>query len=211
MQNALATIPPPIDSWDAAADDLGPVRGTNVSFDAGAYFAGIGKAKTPIESGRMFVATELAEGWLFLKKDCPPEWVMRNPGEPMPEQPFVAEDEWPSDLSGNPAHPWKWTRLVYLLDKATGETLTFSSSTNGGRIAIRDLTSQIREMRNLQPGAVPIISLQSQMMSTQFGQKPRPFFKIEGWKIRGGDAPKQLTSDDGGKEVNAYDDDSIPF
>jgi hypothetical protein len=143
MQNALATVSPkklPTDNWDAAGDEMGPVRGPNIKFDAGTYSAG--REKTPIEPDRKFVVIDRAEGWQFLKKDCPAEWVMRIPGEPRPEQPFAAEDTWPTGLNGEPEHPWKWTRFVYLIDAATGESLTFSSSTNGGRIGIDELTAQ---------------------------------------------------------------------
>ena len=213
MQNALATVEPtrpPVDNWDAAADEMSPVRGTSSKFDNGVYSTG--REKTPLEADRKFIVIDRAEGWQFLKKDCQPEWVMRSPGEPRPEQPFVDESAWPIGLSGEPEHPWKWTLFIYLVDAATGESLTFSTSTAGGRMSIDELTTQIKQMRNMRPGAVPIVTLESRNFKSKFGTRPRPFFKIEGWKVRaaGGGALKQLTSDNGTEEVNAYDDD-LPF
>lgn len=213
MTNALATVAnkPPADSWDNAGDELSPIRGPNIKFDNGEYFTG--KEKTAVEPSREFVVVDRSEGWQFLKKDCQPEWVMRKPGEPKPEQPFVDEAEWPiSEFTGKGEHPWKYALFIYLIATNNGETMTFSTSTAGGRIAIDEVTSQIRWMRNNQPGAVPIITLESRMMTTKFGRRPRPFFKIAGWKIRdeAGEAPKQITGD-GTKEVNAFNDELPPF
>ena len=220
MSTALASIPPkkpPTDNWDTAGDEMSPVRGPNIKFDAGAFF--IGKEKTLIEPGRKFVVTDRAEGWQFLKKDCQPEWVMRTPSEPKPERPFATEDTWPIGLNDKPEHPWKYTLFIYLIDAATGESLTFSSNTTGGRIGIDELTAQIRYMRNMQPGAVPIITLDSRMFNTKYGKKPRPHFKIEGWKVRdtdGVDQPKLIAdadnknAGDGTKDVNDMNDE-IPF
>jgi hypothetical protein len=135
--------------------------------------------------------------------------------DPKPEQPFADESTWPTGLDGKPQHPWKYTLFVYLIDAATGETLTFSSSTSGGRIAVDELTPQIKYMRNMQPGSVPIVTLDSRQMTTKFGRKPRPFFKIAGWKVSDAgadDQPKLLAASDGDgtKEVNGFNDD-IPY
>jgi hypothetical protein len=215
MSNALTPYAhnAPPDSWDSAGDEISPVRGPNIKFDAGAYFTG--KEKTPIEDDKKFIVVDRAEGWQFLKKDCPAEWAMRKTGEPKPEQPIADPSTWPIGLDGKPQHPWRYTLFIYLIDATTGESLTFSSNTTGGRIAIDELTSQIKYMRNMQPGSVPIVTLESRQMTTKFGRKPRPFFKIAGWKMRdrGDDEqPKMLAAGngDGTKETNAYDDE-IPF
>ena len=107
---------------------------------------------------------------------------------------MVTSLTWPLDLSGNPSAPWKLTYLVYLMDVDSGETLTFSTSTSGGKIAIGDLTQQIKSMRGMQPGAMPIVELSSVQMSTKFGKKPRPFFKIVSWRNRASadEQPPQL-------------------
>jgi hypothetical protein len=81
------------------------------------------------------------------------------------------------------------------MDIDSGETLTFSSSTSGGKVAINDLTQQIKSMRSMKRGAMPIVELSSVQMSTKFGKKPRPFFKIIGWRNRAvanEDPPAQL-------------------
>jgi hypothetical protein len=71
-------------------------------------------------------------------------------------------------------------------------------------------------MRNMKPGAMPVVELQSVQMPTKFGKKPRPFFKIVGWRNRASaeEQPPQL-SDQGRDyeaemaEMNAVDDEVV--
>jgi hypothetical protein len=95
-----------------------PVRGGNAKFDGGAYY--VGKEKALIESERRFIVLDKASGWQFLKKDCPAEWVMHNPGAPKPDMPECGdESDWPVGLDGKPSCPWKWTLFLYLMDAET--------------------------------------------------------------------------------------------
>jgi len=163
-QNALTTTTDnPVavaDGWDAQANDsaASPMKGSSIKFDNGAYF--IGREKTLIQPDRQFVAIDVREGWLFLKKDCPAEYDMRAVGGPKPPRPnsFSDPSEWPDGLDGNPADPWRYAKFLYLLDPLSAEVFTFTSSTTGGRIGISDLSSQIQLMRNTRPGAVPIVA-----------------------------------------------------
>jgi hypothetical protein len=111
-------------------------------------------------------------------------YLVQKPGGPRPLQPSVPTAEWPLNLNGLPEHPHKWTRYLYLLDTQTGTVSTFSTNTKGGHWACRDLTDQVGLMRGPRPGAVPIIALESKIMPTEF-RKPRPHFKILGWRMRG--------------------------
>jgi hypothetical protein len=222
-QNALTVIkdqlPANTDGWDAAASDSAnkPVKGQSIKFDAGAYF--IGKEKTLVKPDRRFVAMDLRQGWMFLKKDCPAEYVMRPIDGPKPPRPdsFSDKADWPDGLDGKPADPWKYTRFLYLLDPLTAETFTFTSSTWGGLRGLDDLAQQIKLMRTTEPSAVPIIELQSAPWSTKFGIKHRPSFKVVGWHVKATEAPKLLTDDSSGngglpgtKAVNDLNDE-IPW
>jgi hypothetical protein len=219
-QNALtpATNNAITDGWDAQANDssASPAKGSSIKFDAGAYF--IGREKTLVDVGRQFVAIDIREGWLFLKKDCPAEYSMRAIDGPKPPRPqsFTNPSEWPDGLDGKPNDPWRYAKFLYLLDPLSAEVFTFTSSTTGGRIGISDLAAQIGLMRRTRPGAVPIVELQSRQMKTKFGMKPRPFFQVVGWRVKSDEAQKLLADSpdkddgDGAKTVNAYDDE-IPF
>ena len=203
-ENALTVYqdhqPRAVDNFDYDEPGASPIRGGNAKFDAGAYF--VGKEKTLLAPERQFIVLDKAAGWQFLKKDCPAEYLVQTPGGPKPERPECGDEaDWPIDLSGNPSPPWKWNIWVYLMDVASGETLTFSTGTSGGRVAVGELTAQIKSMRGMQPGAMPIVELQSVQMPTKFGRKPRPFFKIVSWRNRtvAAEEPPQL-------EAPEYDD-----
>jgi hypothetical protein len=220
-QNALTTTTDNAvaiaDGWDAQANDssANPAKGSSIKFDNGDYF--IGREKTLVKVGRQFVAIDIREGWLFLKKDCPAEYSMRAIGGPKPPRPnsFTDPSEWPDGLDGAPADPWKYAKFLYLLDPVSAEVFTFTSSTTGGRIGISDLTAQIQLMRGTRPGAVPIVELQSRPMKTKFGAKPRPFFQVIGWRVKSDEAQKLIADSaakegDGTKTVNDLND-QIPF
>jgi hypothetical protein len=219
-QNALTptTNNLPADGWDAAANDssASPAKGSSIKFDAGAYF--IGREKTLVDESRQFVAIDVREGWLFLKKDCPAEYSMRAIDGPKPPRPssFANPSEWPDGLDRKPNDPWRYAKFLYLLDPVSAEVFTFTSSTTGGRIGLSDLCAQIQLMRRTRPGAVPIVELQSRQMKTKFGMKPRPFFQVVGWRVKSDEAQKLLADskqdegDDGSTTVNTFDDE-IPF
>jgi hypothetical protein len=180
-KNALSVV---ADGFDANQQDptASPIRGPSRRFKDSVYL----DYGQPIDaSGRSFVVLDRTEGWQKLQTGCPAEYLMRKPGEPRPAQPHVAESDWPNDLNGKPAHPWKLTRYLYLLDATTGEISTFWTNTTGGRVAIDQLSDQVKFMRQARPAAVPVVALESRDMPTQFGgTKPRPHFRILGWRQR---------------------------
>ena len=59
-----------------------------------------------------------------------------------------------------------------------------------------DLADQIARMRCAHPGAVPVVELGTAPMTTRYGRKTRPFFKVVGWKATDGEidapAPRQI-------------------
>jgi hypothetical protein len=180
IQNGVVT-----DGFDAIAQDptASPIRGVDTRFKDGGYYNFANKIDV---RDRRFAVLDFVAGYLKLQKNCPPEYLMQKAGEPRPPQPHVDQKDWPLNPNGVPEHPFKWTRYLYLLDVTTGEISTFSSNTVGGRIAINELSDQIAFMRRVRPDAIPIVALQSRDMPTSHGgTKPRPHFKILGWKTRG--------------------------
>jgi hypothetical protein len=187
-KNAIAIV----DGFDLAAADpnASPLRGPGWRFKDGDYveFSDV----VDVED-KTFAVLDRASGWQKLAKDCPPEFLIQRSGAPRPLQPSVPTTEWPLNLNGKPEHPWKWTRYLYLLDVAAGTIATFWSNTVGGRVACDELTDQIAFMRRVRPGAIPLVALESRDMPTSFGgTKPRPYFRILGWRTRGQDGETVL-------------------
>jgi hypothetical protein len=188
--NALTIV----DGFDDNADATSsPLRGIAFRFKDGEYFA----YSEPFETeGRTFAVIDKSDGWQKLAEGVPPEYLMRQPGQVRPPRPEVPEKDWPLDFNGNPAHPWVLTRYLYLLDTATGEVSTFWSNTTGGRVAFDELSQQVKVTRSAQPDAIPVIALESTMMPTRYGsKKPRPYFRIAGYKLRGNIGAQLLTDE----------------
>src|SRR5262249_25035364 len=94
---------------------------------------------------RAFFARDRRDGWQKIEPGIPSEYLMQKTNEPRPPQPHVATEDWPLNLNHKPEHPWKWPHYIYLLDKNTGEFLTFWTNTTGGRVAVNNLSGQIIE------------------------------------------------------------------
>jgi hypothetical protein len=182
------------DGFDDTGDNTAsPLRGISFKFKDGSYYT----YSDPFPTyDRTFAVIDTADGWQKLAEGVSPEYLMRQPGKMRPPQPHVDEKDWPLDFNGKPAHPWKLTRYLYLLDCKTGEISTFWSGTIGGRVAFDALSQQVKVTRGAQPGAIPIIALEYAQMPTQFGsKKPRPHFRIVGYKLRSDIGTQNLLTD----------------
>ncbi len=157
------------------------VRGVPLKFDNG-WFRGFEKTPAPVDQD--FLIIDTTEAWVFLKKGTPAEYVVREPGTPMrPARPntFVAEETWPL-YNDKPSDPWRYNAIIHLLATANGETFHFASPTAGMWICRDELLEQIRSMRQLQPGSLPIVRLASTSWKTNFGTRQRPMLRIVGWQ-----------------------------
>jgi hypothetical protein len=186
-----------VDGFDADAKDptASPIRGANIKFKDGSYYAFSERIDV---RGKSYAVMDKQQGWQKLEGGCPPEYLMRKAGEPKPPQPYVDEGDWPLDLNGVPEHPWKFTTYLPLLDIESGEISTFWTNTVGGDIAVGEITDQIAFMRTMRPAAIPVIALEARDFPTRHGgTKPRPYFHLLGWRERSDmGAPAALTGPD---------------
>jgi hypothetical protein len=141
------------------------------------------------------VALNVTTAWVKWADNKPIEHLITLPGQlhrDRDELPDQDKATWEPGLNGEPSDPWRDTRYLRLIDPRTGQDFTFVSDTYGGRKAVGELKSQITNVRFAYPGAVPVVQLGSTMMPTSYGLKPRPEFKVVGWRNKGS-APVQLT------------------
>lgn len=73
-------------------------------------------------------------------------------------------------------------------DLATGELVTWSSTSWGGRIAIGELLDQWAAECRQHPGLMPVVLLTSYERPTDYGPTPTPRLKIIDWEAFGPDA-----------------------
>ena len=141
------------------------------------------------------VAIDVTTAWVNWQDGKPIEHRITQPGQLHPDRADLPDQDkatWERGLNGEPADPWRDTRYLRLIDPRTGQDYTFVTDTYGGRKAVGDLKSQIGNVRFAYPGAVPVVQLGSTMMKTAFGLKPRPEFKVVGWRNKN-NAAVQLT------------------
>jgi hypothetical protein len=140
------------------------------------------------------VAINVTTAWVKWEDGKPVEHLITQPGQLHPDRDDLPDQDkttWELGLNGEPADPRRDTRYLRLIDPWTGQDYTFVTETYGGRKAVGELKSQIANVRFAYPGAVPLVQLGSTMMPTSYGLKPRPEFKVVGWR-NNGNAPVQL-------------------
>lgn len=108
----------------------------------------------------------------------------------------IPHSEWEEGPDGKPRPPWQLAHVVYLLDIETCEKITFVSASIGAKIAVRALQDRVAWMRKLRGAdVVPQVELSFKPMSTRFGMRKRPDFKIVRWlnlKAGAGASPPSL-------------------
>jgi hypothetical protein len=170
------------------------------------------------------VAVGTITAWVHWENSKPIEHRITQPGQSHPyrdELPDQDEKNWPPGMNDEPSDPWRDTRYLHLIDPQTGADYTFVTDSFGGRRAVGDLKSQIANVRSVHPEAVPLVQLATTTMKTRFGQKPRPEFKIVGWRgmhdtaTPPQDAPRASGRSNAGKTiaapVDSDMDDDVPF
>lgn len=140
--------------------------------------------------------------------------------EPPEREELDARDEttWPKDKNGKRLDPWVLQNQFPLEDLDSGEILIFVTPSVGGSIAVGDLTkAYVTHVKNGHVGQ-PIVSLQTKMMPTSdYGDIPRPAFRIVRWDDAATDVPVVAETSVAPKKVHSkaeVDDDmadEIPF
>ena len=161
------------------------------------------------------VAIDVTTAWVKWDDGKPIEHRITHPGQVHPDRadlPDQDETMWERGLNGGLADPLRDTRYLRLIDPRTGQDYTFVTDTYGGRIAIGELKSQINNVRFAYPGAIPVVQLSSTMMPTAYGLKPRPEFKVIGWRNKNDKAAPLLTQNSQGQpsEIEPPFNDQIP-
>jgi hypothetical protein len=173
------------------------IIGAMMKFDDGAFIV----SKTePLPLGTVLVALDITTAWVKWWDSLPAEHRITQSGQFHPEREDLGDldrTQWQSGKFGV-VDPWKDTRYLHLIDPQSGRDYTFTTDSAGGRIAIGELKSAIRNVRTVRPGAVPVVKLSTgSFKSKRYGEVPRPAFEIV--EYRGGveQAPAQIADQTG--------------
>jgi hypothetical protein len=207
---------PQSDGWDSVPPTPERfIKGRMLKFRDGAYFH---NRNEPILADELqLVVIGVIVVWERWEDGEKVEQRITKPRQRHPKREELShfdKSKWPEAKFGDePSDPWHDTRYVHLLDPKTAEEYTFVTDTFGGRIAVGDLANQIAGVRCAHPGAIPLVSLGSEMMQTRSGQsRPKPYFKALEWRPGkdGGSAPPRADAALPIPEPAALDDE-IPF
>jgi hypothetical protein len=194
------------------------IVGKLMKFNNGAYV--IDKTET-LPPHTTLVVLDITTAWVKWRDGKPVEHRITYPGQVHPDRDDLPDQDealWEEGLTSEPADPWKDTRYVRMVDPRTGADYTFVTDSYGGRRAVGELKSQVSNVRYACPGAVPIVELGTTQMKTNYGPKPRPSFRVVGWKGKGGEnvSARQITDRHDRRmpsepNVAPSYDDEIPF
>jgi hypothetical protein len=114
--------------------------------------------------------------------------MIETPETPLPDlgelNKQIPMTEWEEGLDGKPRPPWALYYVVYLMSPEDGADYTSVNNTSGQRIAWEQLQSRICNVRMLRgANVVALVELDSKPMTTKFGTKQRPSFKITDWRV----------------------------
>ena len=219
MTNALALKDDyPLSPWSARANETeGAVfEGDLLKFKKGKWYRGEGAE--PVANGTRALCNMTAfwTGWI--------RWFNMKPVEhrggcliDFPER-LTREDLghtdrslWETDTNGNPKDPWSMTDMLVMRETESGDLLTFSTSSQGGRGALGKLCRVFDRNYRKHVEEFPIVELTSETYEHDiYGEISKPAFKVVGWAKWGPDGI-EATVDDPRTLVAQELNDTIPF
>jgi hypothetical protein len=119
------------------------------------------------------------------------------------------------DVDGGPGE-WQLTAFLYLRNLKSGGDFTLTASSFGGRRAVETLVKQVRNMRYLHPGCLPIVRLDAGTFRSQtYGEIQCPKLTVIRWINSAGEPlttlpHKEVTAPSAGAGKDLLDD-KIPF
>jgi hypothetical protein len=170
----------------------GTIVGELLKFAKGDYLAGQDSREIPIGTRLVANMDSLETGWVCWQDGRPAEYRMGLVVEhftPAWRKDLGDLDKnlWVRDEKGEPRDPWQRTENIQFADPSDGKIYTFSTSSVGGRNALRDLCTDYANKRRQHPNEHPVIELgvdSYQHSNKQLGRIKTPTFVIVGWHAK---------------------------
>jgi len=167
----------------------GTIVGELLKFAKGDYFAGQDSREIPTGTRLVANMETLETGWVCWRDGRPTEHRMGPVAEhfvPAWRKDLGDLDKalWDRDDKNEPRDPWQRAENIQLADPRDGKVYTFSTSSVGGRNALRDLCTDFANKRRQHAEKHPVIELgvdSYQHHNKQLGRIKTPTFVIVGW------------------------------
>jgi hypothetical protein len=155
-----------------------------VRFVKGVYECGPEKELIPL--GTEYITVAATEGWVRLVRGEPVRRIPREPGQPFPTRNELGDTDqsvWPL-FDGTPSDPWMLSNELFLVEKETGRSLIFSTTSWTGREAVADLCRLVTYQRRSRGAKTrPIIALGVGTYRSRRGPVATPKFSIVHWIV----------------------------
>lgn len=179
--------PSAYNAFEAFGDSGSALVGDLLKFSKGDWTAG--QEARDVAGLEVVVNMESVKvGWQRWENGKPAEEAMVTvmSGQPQPRRGdlgYVNETEWEVDEDGKPQDPWQETYMFHAKTPDGAEEFTFSSSSAGGRNAVKALCAQFGRIGMREKGgAYPIVKLEgSSYKHDKYGKIFVPVFEVTGW------------------------------
>ena len=161
------------------------IDGDLLTFKKGVWLRGT--AKVPVADGELFLSLPLTieHGFTRFFAGKVMDERFHGLGNPHVTRDQLGHDDktvWENHEDGHSKDPWAEFWRMKLKDMRTGETLTFSSPSKGGRAALGELCGQCKEHCRHHPGSSPVVRLEAcTYQHKRFGTISKPKFQVVSW------------------------------
>lgn len=179
------------------------IVGKLLKFSKGDWLAG--EHNTEVPSGTKFIANmdELLIGWTRWAEGRPTDQIMGRVAEGYapPRRNDLGDDDksdWEVDNQGQPRDPWQFGNVLLLQD-ASGDLYTFTTSSRGGLNAIGELCREFGRQMRQKPDEFPVIEIGTDSYmhpNKSLGRIKVPTLKVTGWKPKSAFVSEEATTEE---------------
>jgi hypothetical protein len=177
------------DPYAQFANEGGPgIQGKLATCSKGDW--SIGADKTPVKAGTqfLFIVPETMRGWLKWEDGAVSDAVMGyvRDGFLVQHRGTLGDDDetaWQKNPEGTPRDPWTRTYRALLLEMSPPHgDVTFSGSSFGAQIALKEICRVYSADNHRFPDAFPVVELTTKTRQHKtYGSIKGPWFNIVGW------------------------------
>ena len=177
------------DPYARFANEGGPgIKGKLLTCSKGDW--NVGADKTPIKDGTqfLFIVPETMRGWLKWQDGAVTDAVMGyvRDGFLVQHRAALGDDDetaWEKNPDGTPRDPWTRTYRALLVEMSPPHgDVTFSGSSFGAQIALKEICRTYSADKHRFPDAFPVVQLTTKTRQHKsYGSIKGPWFEVVGW------------------------------